>query len=97
MDHNREAIAAAGFALVDRFPKHSPDLNAIEGWWGRLRQRLDDTAPENEETRGAFLGRLRRTVARMNTHMLEDARYLATNQKERARDVRRLRGARTKW
>ena len=99
MDHNLEAIDAAGFRLVDNHPKHSPDLNAIEGWWARLRQRLDDTAPEAVETRKEFLARLRRTVRWMNANWRDDALHLATNQKERARAVlsRAVDGARTRW
>ena len=84
---NLEALRLAGFAVVEDFPKHSPDLNAIEGWWSRLRKRLDETAPTTFETRKAFLTLLRRTVSWINANWGEEKVYLATNQKERAQDV----------
>ena len=97
-EQNREAIEAAGFRLVANFPTHSPDLNAIEGWWARLRQRLDHTAPEGVESRREFLVRLRRVVSWMNENWRDDALHLATNQKERARAVlHEVHGARTRW
>ena len=91
------ALKAAGFDVLENFPKSSPDLNAIEGWWHRLRDRLEHTAPTAMETRGAFLARLRRTVHWMNEHWHEDALALATNQKDRAARVRDLQGARCEW
>ena len=60
-------------------PKHSPDLNAIEGWWQRLRQRLEVTTPTRRESRGAFLLRLRRCVTWLNDNAAADALRLATN------------------
>ena len=62
-----------------------------------MRQKLEDTAPETVETRDEFLGRLRRTMEWMNENWREDARRLATNQKDRAKAVLELRGARTQW
>eukprot|EP00973_Karenia_brevis_P047843 6640502-Karenia_brevis.AAC.1 len=58
---NLEALKAAGCPVVESYPKHSPDLNAIEGWWKELRERLRVTEPESFETREEFIGRLRRT------------------------------------
>eukprot|EP00974_Lingulodinium_polyedra_P114498 11085695-Lingulodinium_polyedra.AAC.1 len=58
---NIKALKKAGCIIQADFPKHSPDLNAIEGWWRVLRQRLEQTAPEEFEDRDAFLLRLRRT------------------------------------
>ena len=92
-----KAIAAAGFRLVDNFPKHSPDLNAIEGWWARLRSKLEETAPVEVETRSEFLTRLKRTVNGMNATCREDALHLARNQVVRAAEVLELLGARTQW
>ena len=43
---NLEAIRAAGFDVREDFPKSSPDLNAIETWWNRLKQKLEEEAPE---------------------------------------------------
>jgi len=82
-DRCLKAIRGAGLRLVTNFPKHSPDLNAIERWWARLRDRLDSQAPEAIEGRQEFIRRLRRTVSWMNQNIRKDALYLATNQKER--------------
>ena len=78
------------------FPKRSPDLNAIEGWWKRLRQRLMDTEPTTFEDRAAFVARLRRAVTWLNTHESEYGKGLCTNQKQRAQEVMALQGAKCK-
>ena len=91
------ALERAGLSVVTNFPAQSPDLNAIEGWWHRLKIRLDETAPTEMETRSEFLARLRRTVHWLNEHAADDALTLAQNQKQRADDVQKLKGARSKW
>ena len=91
------ALKKAGFSVLEDYPKSSPDLNAIEGWWHRLKVRLNETAPTEMETRQDFLVRLRRTVNWLNDNAAADALKLCTNQKVRARDVLKLKGARTKW
>ena len=73
------------------------DLNAIEGWWRVLRERLEQAAPEGLDTRGAFIARLRRTVNWLNEHRWEDGLKLCTNEKGRAADVKLLAGAKAKW
>ena len=40
------ALRSAGCCVLHNYPEHSPDLNAIEGQWHVLRQRLLDTEPE---------------------------------------------------
>ena len=92
-----DALKAAGFDVLQNFPKSSPDLNAIEGWWHRLRERLEASAPTDMETRAGFLVRLRRTVHWMNENWRLDALALATNQQERAASVKDLDGARCEW
>lgn len=87
----------AGFETVKLHPKCSPDFNAIEGWWHQLQQRLDLTAPAELEPRAAFIKRLRRTVTWMNANLKQQGRLLCTNQKARARAVKKLKGARCKW
>ena len=52
-DRNLTALALAGCPVVVSFPKSSPDLNAIEGWWRALRERLEMSAPEEIEARDA--------------------------------------------
>ena len=94
---NLKAEREAGFDTLTNFPKCSPDLNAIEGWWKRLKQRLDLTAPEEIETRAAFIKRLRRTVAWLNARCQAEGRKLCRNQKVRAAAVLKLQGARCKW
>ena len=74
-----------------------PDLNAIEGWWHRMKRRLDETAPTEMETRSDFLVRLRRVVHWLNENAAGDALALCQNQKERAKAVQKLQGARCKW
>ena len=96
-DRNLRALRNAGCVVVQRHPKYSPDLNAIEGWWRVLRERLEQAAPEELETRDAFVARLRRTVNWLNEHRWEQGLKLCTNQKERAADVNLLLGAKTKW
>jgi len=96
-DENLESLEDEGFDVVTNHPKYSPDLNAIEGWWARLRQRLDASAPEKIETRGMFIRRLRRTVTWMNDNLADDGRHLCTNQKERAAEILLLKGAKCKF
>ena len=91
------ALRQAGCPVVKKCPKHFPALNAIEGWWRVLRERLEMTAPEEMETRARFLLRLRRTVSWLNAHRRHDALTVSRNQKARAADVLQLEGARTKW
>ena len=53
------ALKDAGCDVLTKHTKYSPDLNAIEAWWNNLRQRLEDNAPTETETREQFLLRLR--------------------------------------
>ena len=94
---NMKAEREAGFSTVKQHPKLSPDLNAIEGWWSVLQQRLSLTSPVTMEPRTLFLKRLRRTVTWLNNNAREHGKMLCTNQKERARAVKKLKGARCKW
>jgi transposase len=94
---NMTAERDAGFDTVKQHPKLSPDFNAIEGWWRVLQQRLHLSAPVALESRPAFLARLRRTVTWLNNNAREHGKKLCTNQKERARAVKKLKGARCKW
>ena len=91
------AIHKAGFDLMATHPKHSPDLNAIENWWARLRQRLNATAPDEQEMRASFVARLRKTVNWMNANLADEGKNMCTNQKERAKDIISLKGAKSKW
>ena len=92
-----KAEREAGFCTVKQHPKLSPDLDAIEGWWRVVQQRLSLTAPIGLESRSHFLKRLRRAVAWLNKNARGHAKQLCTNQRERARAVKNLRGARCKW
>ena len=94
---NVAAIREAGFRVLKRHPKYSPDLNAIERWWALLRLRLEQTAPTSMESRVIFLQRLRRTVTWMNAHRRREGRVLCHNQKQRAKDIRALKGAKSRW
>ena len=59
--------------------------------------RLEETAQEEMETRAQFLVRLRRTVHWLNDNAADDALHLAQNQKERAKEVLDLKGARCSY
>lgn len=96
-DDALKAECAVGLQTFRRHPKYSPDLNAIEGFWGRLRQLLDDRAPEAAETRADFLVRLRRTVQWMHDNLAAEMMGMCTNQHERADAVLNLEGARTEF
>ena len=96
-DRNVKALRVAGCPVLQNYPKCSPDLNAIEGWWHRIRQRLEKFSPETMESRSEFVQRLRRTVTWLNENSSADAVSLCTNQKVRARQVKSLEGARCKW
>ena len=96
-DSTVKALRKAGFSIVGSFPKCSPDLNAIDGWWRRLKQKLDKNSPAQSETRQAFIKRLRRTVTSMNLRHRDEGRKLCRNQKVRAKDVQSLGGAKSKW
>ena len=96
-DRNVRALRVAGCLLVTQHTKYSPDLNAIEGQWRILRERLELTAPVEIESREQFITRLRTTVTWLNTNRSEDALALCVNQKQRARDLELLDGAKTKW
>lgn len=94
---NLAAMREAGCAVIQDFPKLSPDLNAIEGAWHLLRQRLEQTEPDEIEGRAEFLARLRRTVHWLNERQAEALREMCSNQKKRAADVLEMNGAKTKW
>ena len=49
------------------------------------------------ESRAKFSKRLRRAVAWMNSRRRRDGRVLCTNQKARAKDIRKLSGAKSRW
>jgi len=94
---NLLALRRAGCPVVANFPKSSPDLNAIEGMWGVLRQRLEATEPREFEDRAAFLARLRRCVTWLNENKSDEALKMCTNQKLRAKEQRRRNGVGFNW
>ena len=95
-EHNLQAPRQACCAVIDDYPKSSPDLNAIEQAWNLIRQRLEDTEPEYFEDRPAFVARLRRCVNWLNERQGSALLTMCTNQKLRAKDVIKLKGAKTK-
>ena len=94
---NLAAMREAGCAVIQDFPKLPPDMNAIEGTWHLLRQRLEQTEPDEIEGRAEFLARLRRTVHWLNERQAEALQEMCSNQKKRAADVLEMNGAKTKW
>ena len=67
---NLGALRRAGFQIVENYPKSSPDLNAIEGMWNLVRQKLQKTEPTEFENRTQFLARLRLCVNWLNEKLL---------------------------
>ena len=96
-DEPMEELRKIKMTLVEEHPKYSQDLNAVENAWKILRDRLIDTMPTHLEPRVEFVARLRAAVRWININREDELLYLGTNQKERARDVKDLDGARTKW
>ena len=92
-----EAIASICLLLEKRFPKYRLDLNAIEGVWRLLRQRLNENTPDGQESRRDFVRRLCGAAAWLNANEHDQLRLLCTNQKARAADIIRLSGTKTKW
>ena len=94
---NLKAEEDAGFKTLKQHTKCSPDLNAIENAWDLLQDRLLLTAPVDMEPRCDFVKRLRRTVNWMNTNARKQGRDLCRNQKKRAAQVKKLKGARCSY
>ena len=92
-----KALADAGCDVLHKHPKYSPDLNAIEAWWNRLRQILECQAPSAIETRPQFILRLRRTVNWMNLRCLQEGKRLCHGQQVRARAVIKFKGAKCRY
>ena len=96
-DRNIAALQEAGCPVVARYPKCSPDLNAIENMWHRIRQHLEGHAPVEIEARAQFLQRLRRAVTSLNENCQDEIMALCANQKEHALEVQELSGAKCQW
>ena len=96
-DANIAAELRAGCDQIPLYPKCSPDFNAIEGWWRRLKMLLEEKVPPERESRDQFLRRLRRAVDHLNQKCRASGRGLCRNQKLRAKECLKLSGARTKW
>ena len=96
-DTSLAALRAAGCDVVKKHTKYSPDLNAIEAWWNRLRNLLQSRAPPTIETRAQFVLRLRRTVAWLNENAKPEARRLCRGVKTRAGEIIKLKGAKCKY
>ena len=58
-DVSLSALSNAGCDVLKKQTKYSPDLNAIEAWWKRLRRLMASRAPTTMLTRAQFLLRLR--------------------------------------
>ena len=91
----RTAMRTVGLKLLERYPKCSQDLNAIETTWRELRARLNDTEPTDFESRQAFVARLRNSVVWVNRNRASLLKELCGDQKERAREVILRGGSRT--
>ena len=96
-EESQRSIAEAGLQLKGDSPKSSPYLNAIEGVWKLLQEALHQNAPGRLESRAEFVVRLRRTVRQLNRNMRASMTTMCRNKKQRAEDVIKLEGARSKW
>lgn len=90
------ALQDIGVKLLKKYPKCSQDLNPIETAWRELRERIAETEPAQIETREAFVVRLRNCVKWLNKNRRAYFLHLCRSQKQRAKDVLKLKGARTK-
>ncbi len=81
------------------FPRSSSDLNLIETVWHRLRQLLDETAPDYLEERSDFLARLHGCVQIFNGSRQHELDAMADELPARAVAVLAAKppGARTKY
>ena len=86
-----------GLHLLTKYPKYSQDLNAIETAWREVRSRLHDTEPTHNETRPAFVVRLRAAVAWVNKYRRALFLELCSDQKDRAQEVLEMQGSRTSF
>ena len=68
-------------------PPSSRGLNAIDGVWRLLRERIEAIEPQEFEDTAASLVHLRRCVAWLNDCKGEHMMMLCINQKVRAGDV----------
>ena len=91
------ALHTLGIEVHRRYPKHSPDLNAIENAWAFLRARLADTRPPQREWREAFVGRLRNAVAWVNANHGAALQRACGKKRRRALAVKANKGDMTKW
>ena len=96
-ERHKNAWKKVGCLLFGNCPEHSPDLDDIKNMWAILRQRLHFTESTAIETRIAFLTHPRRTLTWLNGNKQEHTLHLCTNQKERAKEILQLSGARCKW
>ena len=85
-----------GVGLLTNYPKCSQDLNPIEVAWRELRNRLAATQPVRRESRSALITRLRAAAAWVGNRRADYLMYFCHCQKEWARDVKDMDGARTK-
>ena len=86
----RLAMKEQGLTLLEDYPKCSQDLNAIEVAWREVRNRFAETEPASRETRRDFIVRLRNAVAWVNSNRSDYLLHQCRNQKDRARDVKKL-------
>ena len=71
-------------------------MNAVAGIWRLVRERLQETQPEEFESWESFLLRLRRDVHWLNDSRCEQLMHLCTNKKERAAEILAVQGAKCK-
>jgi transposase len=96
-DESLLTLRSHGLHSEERYPKSSPDFNAIENVWSLLRTYLEENAPAGQEGRSDFVRRLHGAVRHLNTTRRDELSHLCHNMKERADAVLKLKGARSKW
>jgi hypothetical protein len=91
----RSAMKVAGVVCLTNYPKCFQDLNPIETAWREVRARLAVTQPTVVERRGAFIVRLRASIAWVNRNRADFLYRICNSQVEWACDVLKLKGSRT--
>lgn len=80
-----------------KIPRYSPDLNPVEVCWDYLRKEMNRSPPPVLESRREYVRRLHDSVRKVNRGRADDMWNLLQSMPNRAQEVIRLKGKRTKY